>query len=545
MDFLRQQIAQIQQQLSGLTASQRMLAVSLAAIAVMTLFWWTTFASRAEMEPLLDQSMSAEDVASITARLTSQQIPYKVEGDRVMVPAEQKLRVLGDLSLERMLPRDTRKAFDEIISKTNPFTSPRVTDAMWNEAKQSTLSQIIRQFPGVSGANVIVDPTRERGPNGVDPSATVYMSMQRGHQGDKSKVVNAAADLVCGAVANLARSRIKVIVDDMSYPVRDADLLAGSSDDWLERVQKSERYYAAKVEQMLAMVDKVLVSVSVKPNVQRVESFEKKVDKNNVVVQPLRENETSEENQTVERGTGEPGVASNAPLAIGEEGGGDSNSGTSRTSSTDYLVDTGHVETKSWNPGGELPVTSASVLLPRSYFVKIYKRSTNSASDPDAAVLQGFISAELTKMKQVVKGCFTDMPDDALHVECYTDLESEAPGLAQAAVASTSLGLVTNNVKEIALGVLALVSLFMVSSMVKKSSPAPVVAAPQVAKPTPPLPGGEEAVGEATEGNALLDGMELDEDSVRAQQMLSQVSELVGENPDAAANLVKRWLNRS
>ena len=40
-------------------------------------------------------------------------------------------------------------------------------------------------------------------------------------------------------------------------------------------------------------------------------------------------------------------------------------------------------------------------------------------------------------------------------------------------------------------------------------------------------------------------GMELDEDSVKAQQMLNQVSNLVAENPDAAANLVKRWLNRS
>ena len=46
-------------------------------------------------------------------------------------------------------------------------------------------------------------------------------------------------------------------------------------------------------------------------------------------------------------------------------------------------------------------------------------------------------------------------------------------------------------------------------------------------------------------GDSMLDGMELDEDAVRAQQMLEQVSTLVEENPDAAATLVKRWLNRS
>jgi flagellar biosynthesis/type III secretory pathway M-ring protein FliF/YscJ len=39
--------------------------------------------------------------------------------------------------------------------------------------------------------------------------------------------------------------------------------------------------------------------------------------------------------------------------------------------------------------------------------------------------------------------------------------------------------------------------------------------------------------------------MELDEDALRAQQMVEQVKTMVSENPDAAANLVKRWLNRT
>jgi flagellar biosynthesis/type III secretory pathway M-ring protein FliF/YscJ len=39
--------------------------------------------------------------------------------------------------------------------------------------------------------------------------------------------------------------------------------------------------------------------------------------------------------------------------------------------------------------------------------------------------------------------------------------------------------------------------------------------------------------------------MELDQDAVHAQQMVEQVSTMVKENPDAAANLVKRWLNKT
>jgi flagellar biosynthesis/type III secretory pathway M-ring protein FliF/YscJ len=38
--------------------------------------------------------------------------------------------------------------------------------------------------------------------------------------------------------------------------------------------------------------------------------------------------------------------------------------------------------------------------------------------------------------------------------------------------------------------------------------------------------------------------MELDEETVKAQRMVDQVQQMVESNPDSAANLVKRWLNR-
>ncbi|HMO27103.1 MAG TPA: hypothetical protein PKB10_12630, partial [Tepidisphaeraceae bacterium] len=65
MDTLRQQLLRIQQQLNGLSASQKMLTASLLAIMVMTILWWARYAGTAAMEPLLDQSMTAEEIARI------------------------------------------------------------------------------------------------------------------------------------------------------------------------------------------------------------------------------------------------------------------------------------------------------------------------------------------------------------------------------------------------------------------------------------------------------------------------------------------------
>ena len=62
--------------------------------------------------------------------------------------------------------------------------------------------------------------------------------------------------------------------------------------------------------------------------------------------------------------------------------------------------------------------------------------------------------------------------------------------------------------------------------------------------PVPQLVGGEEVVGEAGDGETVLGGMELDEDAAKTQQLQEQVSDLVKENPEAAASLIKRWMNK-
>ena len=65
MDFVKNQIQRIQQQLAGLTASQRMLTAALVVIMVMTLLYWGRTAGTAEMTPLLEQSFTQNDLGAI------------------------------------------------------------------------------------------------------------------------------------------------------------------------------------------------------------------------------------------------------------------------------------------------------------------------------------------------------------------------------------------------------------------------------------------------------------------------------------------------
>lgn len=193
-------------------------------------------------------------------------------------------------------------------------------------------------------------------------------------------------------------------------------------------------------------------------------------------------------------------------------------------------------------------MTAASVRVPRSHFIKIWRLLNPKANeDPDEATLGSLMSGQLTKIRRDVMAC-TGLKDEAsVMVDFYVDAEP-APLQAGSGSGAPVLSLVGSYGKEVALGVMALIAMFMVTGLVKKGSggvPASAaVVTPEEQREIERLAGGEEVAGSVQEGNTTLEALELDEETSQTQQMVSQVSNMVKENPDAAVSLVKRWMNR-
>src|SRR5262245_60729904 len=121
MDTIKAQLLRIQQQLSGLSASQKMLTASLVGIMVMTILFWGRFAGTAQMEPVLDQSLPPETIGQIQAALTSHGIKSSIVGDRIMVPADRKLEAVAMLAFNNALPSGGANVWDEMIKMMNPW----------------------------------------------------------------------------------------------------------------------------------------------------------------------------------------------------------------------------------------------------------------------------------------------------------------------------------------------------------------------------------------------------------------------------------------
>jgi flagellar M-ring protein FliF len=553
MDFLKAQFNRIQEQLSGLTATQKMLVVSLLTIMVMTLLWWSRWAAEPEMSPLLDtQTLSTEDIGQISANLDAQGIPHEVINNSVYVPADRKIEIMAVLGYSNALPKNFEDGFDSIVKEMNWLDPPDKTQEMFLRAKEQTLKSIIRRMPGVSDAEVVIDASQERHLDDTDvqPVATVMITTDRNNKMDPHRLAEVAADMVSGAKAGLQRSSVRVAVDGQSIQIHDnSDDGTGGGDDNAIAMQKQyEDLYQKKIEHALQEIDGVIVSVTVKLDTSDTVTTIHKVDPKQVVSVPSHSEEDTQQQDAQTAAAEEPGAVPNTSMSLPSASGGGGGGTSSSTEKNDFDTDHGKQDQIIKQGAGTATVAAASVRIPRSYFVKTYKAENGGKDPDDPATLTAYINAQLAQIHDQVKGCAVFPSDDALYVGTFSDLAQPDLPVAQESAASPLTSAVGKHGKEFGVGALALISLFMVSMMVR-SKGAPAAAAGGVTQPLAAdngqtLNGNEAVVGSAAEDNASLDGMELDQEAVKAQRMVDQVQQMVEANPDSAAKLVKRWLNR-
>jgi flagellar M-ring protein FliF len=555
MDFLRAQFARIAKQLSGLTASQKMLAFALLALTGMMLAMWARYAGEPVYEPLLDQAFSQTDISQITSRLAAKGIGYQLASDRILVPTDRKIEVLADLGFAHLLPQNTNAGFDEIVKQMTPWDPADKTARLWNEAKQRELAQVLDSFPNVQEAVVMIDPHDERSFDGHDitPSAMVNLARLDHEATGVRQLATAAADLVAGAEAGLGRGRVTVVVDGITVPIPDAgDDIGAGGDEIIDQIRAAQEMYRDQILQQLSFIKGLMVSVRVDLNTKSTDTQETIVDPKSVAHMTASDEEKSIETYPPPAGGGEAGAGpnlANAPLSV--SGGASGTPNTETDSTVTYQNQVSQTLKHTIQRPGDAPPASASVRVPRSYFIEMYK-DINKGAEPDDTALATLMTKELANIRDDVKQCTGITSDDAVAVNWYSDGAGVTAALESApaanSTAAASLRMLSSYGKEMGVGVLAAVSLLMVTMMVRKSAP-PIVAqvAAGAAGASGPvrLNADSDVAGEVGEGGKMLDGMELDDEMVKGQQVVEQVSTMVKDDPESAASLVKRWLSKA
>jgi len=290
-----------------------------------------------------------------------------------------------------------------------------------------------------------------------------------------------------------------------------------------------------------------MVSVTVDLDTKSTETNKTSIDVKNSLHASSEHSETTEDKTTTTPGVQESGVASNTAVSLNSVTPGGSVTENKTTSTEGYLNVPAETHEVIHQPAGTATPVAASIQVPRSFFVNEYK-ANNGAKEPDDAALNTYKTARLADIRKTVMSCCDLKSEDAVVASMYTDMQ---PLAAANPIMEAGSGPAPSTIsaygKQIGVGALAAVSLLMMMMMVRRSAPAAVAAAvaPGDMAATKLRGNTQEIVGEASDGEAVIDAIEMDEETVKSQQVLRQVGQMVSSNPDAAASLVKRWMNRT
>jgi len=582
VDTLRRTLDGIGKTLGTLGPSQRLLIAALAVILLMCLFLASQYAGSPKMVPVIAGGTS-EEMQKVADFLLTQDIPHKSLGGKIYVPAEKQYSVQAQLARASALPADKKLLFSTLQDSQDWIRSRSQLDQRYTIALANELSQVIRNFPGVTDASVFISAAPQAGLGAAarKPTAQVTVFTRERVALDQSSV-DALADLVAGSVSGLDPSEVKIVdgTNRRRYRANQPNDFAAAS--YLEQAAKVEERIQNKiVEHLSPFIPSVIVSVNAIVDGSRRESrTESVLPKGEGTLSLLKTESTSSQSSTESTASGaEPGLASNVSADINRGGSGAGKSNTANeTSDTTFENGFGHKTVTQVDPTGKPLKINVAVSVPKDYIAQIIadRAAAPAAAGAAPTAAAGPTDDEVNKAWETERPKLEAMLRPLIETEVSAGAASAAIGTTASAgslvvslipIAMTSPGAPGGNtaglgglfggsnnggaggmlssglVKQVALGALAALSIGLMLLMVKKAGKAQILPTAEELVGIPPaLQPNSDLVGEAEETDAAMLGIEVGDDELKTDKMLEQVTEMVKSNPQSAATVFNRWL---
>jgi flagellar M-ring protein FliF len=557
MDYLRRLILQTHNHLKGLTVSQRLAIGSCVALIAVSLVWLMQWAGRPELVPLLDGPVTAQELPAMEQKLAAMGVTYKLANNVLMVPAERRLQLLAALSDGEALPKDTSIGFTHIVQDASPWLGAEQQQFNRTVALGNELAKALRFMNGVQEARVFIDRTTRRTVGGppLVPTASVFVKLAPGADLDARRT-EAIAGFVCRAVSGLDITKVGVTDarTGRTRTVKPRNELMPFDD--LEDRQLKEDYFAEKIQKLLSHIPGLLVAVHAELDPESRKTVKETWHKPVAI---------SEKNETHLTTRGEPaggaGVTPNTSKAVTPTAVADRTE--KENSETTYQVPPDS-RVESFEPWHGLKSLTASVNVPQSYLAAIFKRA-NPGKDPTDADIQSVADEQIRKIRELVLGSIGSKDENSVKVAWFPDeaVLNLAGGGEPAVAGNDIVELVRAYGGKAGLGALAVVSLFMMLMMVRRASEGPVLPGEEPPKPQiirilgakgrqrgaegeeepETLTVGSPPIGEAEAREQLLVGREIDESTLRVQQVVDQVADLIKSDPKSSATILQRWID--
>lgn len=561
MQSLREQFQTIKSRAQNLDTTSKLLAGSILVVMGMALFLVMQYAGTQDMVPL---TINAAAKTEVLKYLSDRGIKFEERGESVLVPPEDRPSIMSRLT-EESVGGSGAVDFNALLGLETPFDTARQADSRHRIALQNVLGRTISGFRGVKSATVVISSKATQGIGAGAAQSAMVSVVMRGSDTLSQAQVDAIAGMVAGAQAGLKSESVSISDGERQYRARSSrDHLAGEN---LERREKEGEAVRERIVALLANIPGVLVSVNAQVTTKTVQETASKYSEG--VSTPLSDSRVETSTKSAVPG-GAPGVGSNVPMSVGAAAA-NGNSSTTEKSDTRFDAKVPSTHRSEFDPTGYPLKIDVSVAIPVSYFTRVWELRNGKPADaaagaatppaaPDEAALAAIRDEEITRIKTLLEPQIsTDTIENAkkgtVEVTWFYDFDGALAGsgaaigggaaaVIDAIAPGTSVG---GMIKTIALGALSLLALGMMLTMVKKASDRPELPSAEELSGVPPALETDEAdiVGEADESTPALEGLELDDESLRREQMLGQLNDLVKREPLEAAGLLKRWMRES
>lgn len=555
MDSLNKALNQIGDLFKSMTPGARLLTALLASAIVISLGFLFTQRFQGGDDYLLGGvGFSANELPAMEAAFGKANLAsYTVEGNRIRIPRGLQARYMAALADAGALPSHFGDHLAKATSNTSPFVSSKDRDEMLKVAKQQELALIIRSMQGVETAAVLYDSQKRGGLRPTNTSTASVSVKATGGRPIEPQQVGMIRHLVAGAIAGLSPK--DVTVADLNTGRVHADSGGPDSpgsamdDPYISRKREYEALMAEKVYASLSYVPGVTVSVNadLSRELRRHEENDQ-VDPKQIAAVATRE-ETTSSSQTAPAGGGRPGLASQAPnqgAVLTQQTGPESTQETS-------ISDTKNLPSRKLTRVDFAALTpervTVAIGIPGKYLADVWRQQNPTpagqpAKEPDQTALATIEKAEIDRIRKHVEPLIpkpaqaADATVPLVTVTTFSSVPVAAP--AGVSIADQALVWLSGHWTTLALLGLGVFSLRLLRSFVS-------VAAGQAAEALPSSSPGQ--VLSATVGGGAEEGAPQEKPAGRLKRrqnagvsLRDELVEMVKEDPDAAANILRSWI---
>ncbi|HZZ29584.1 MAG TPA: flagellar M-ring protein FliF C-terminal domain-containing protein [Pirellulales bacterium] len=551
MDFFNKAIAQLTDLFRSMTPAARITAALLLLVIVISVAYLFNhqFAGADGYlfggEPVAPSQLPAMEAAFGKKNLSD----YELEGNRIRVPQGKQAAYMAALADAGALPHNFLDSLTKSLDSGGPFVDRRKREELVKVALQDELSKIIGQMSGIERATVLYNVEPPQAFNSkklVTASVTVKPTGSQMLNSEQVQMIRLAVGPAIGAAPE---SVAVVDVNGHAYPGGEpGSIVDATQDRYLNTKLEYERKYADNIRQTLSFVKGVVVTVNAElhPELEETETSNK-IDPKAVAYEVSESNKTSNSNTSLP--SGRPGVGNqggvNAPAAVGAGGNGSRTEDESTTRHERNMISN---ESRQVSKAGLTPKrVTVSVGIPSSYYEEVWQQRNPvptgaTPKKPEAAAISQIETEENTKIKKSVIGIIPapeDSSSDPVIVTSFTSMP--VPEIEKPSTADHALVWFTEHASALGMALLGIFSLLLVRSIVR-SVPASVTdESKELMHTSTATTSTEEAPEEVPTQVAAVPRLRRRR-SKSGPSLRDELVEIVREDPDAAANILRNWI---